>query len=307
MTKKGRPKTLARQPGVWLLGLAGLLLAGLLAGQLYGFLLRQLVRVEILSEGNMLVTLPLEGYLIKQEYPGPPLPEGARFMSLYPRGQRVRRGQVVGKISRGPGQVEEMVSAPVSGIFWPEADGLERVLAPDKLDLLTPDRLAALGEQAGSAAGQGGQSAAVAGKIIDNLGPVYLLAGLSGTAAALSDRDWSTILWQGRRLAARKERQDGTRVFFRLDSYPQDLVVQRRIACRLVLENRRGLVVKEGSVRRVDGRDCLLVVDGRRARAVPVEVKARDGKYLLIEGASLAAGQRYITGPAWVRPGQRVE
>ncbi|MGQ9557409.1 MAG: hypothetical protein ACUVTU_05585 [Desulfurispora sp.] len=306
MTRKSRPKAPARQPGVWLLGLAGLLLAGLLASQLYGFLLRQLVRIEILSEGSMLVTLPLEGYLIKQEYPGPPLPEGARFQPLAPRGQRVRRGQVVGKISRGPGQVEEMVSAPASGIFWPEADGLERVLAPDKLDLLTPNWLAALDEQAENAAERGGQPA-VAGKIIDNLAPLYLLAGLPAQATALPDGDWSTILWQGRSLAARKERQAGTRVFFRLENCPQDLVVQRRITCRLVLENRRGLVVKEGSVRQVDGRDCLLVVAGRRARAVPVEVKARDGKYLLVEGASLAAGQRYITGPGWVKPGQRVE
>lgn len=307
MTKKGRQKSPALRPAALLLVLVGLLLAGLLINQFYGFLLHHWVRTEALSEGRMLVTLPLEGYLGKQEYPGQPVPDGGRFTPLLPRGQRVRRGQVVGKISRGPGAVEEVVSAPASGIFWPEVDGLERLLSPDKLELLTPDRLADLGEQAGAAEGRAGQVSAVVGKIIDNLGPVYLLAGLPAQAPALPAGDAVTILWQGRKLSARLEQQTGSWVFFRLDNYPQNLVVQRRISCQLVLESRRGLVVTQGSVRRIDGRDCLLVVAGRRAKAVPVEIKAQDGKYLLIEGASLALGQRYITGPAWIRPGQRVE
>lgn len=99
------------------------------------------------------------------------------------KGQRVRKGEVVLKITPSAGLTnsqkgEAALPAPCGGLFWPVIDGVETIYTPDHF--LNMDLAQLLGEKAiDRQPGSEVQAGEIIGKIVNNLAPTVAFVEVS--------------------------------------------------------------------------------------------------------------------------------
>lgn len=290
---------------LFLVGLVTLALAVWLA---WPVVADMLVRVEPMREAEASREKTLEALVIRDEAVVV-APAAGTLRRSVPEGERVRKGAVFAYLETA-GQ-KYALRAPVAGVVSYRLDGMETLLDPDDpwaSRKLPPARPV---ERRDGDTLAGGEPVA---RVVDNLEPLILRVRVEPGSVAPGmvtvGAEWTVRGEEG--IPFRAEVTGllpdgtGTAVALRVASYPQRLLNERRLSCRVVTQRVTGLAVPETALVFREGKPGLYLTPKGVAHWVPVEVQHRLDGQAFISGLGLEVGTRYIANPRWVREGVRV-
>ncbi|WP_027717354.1 HlyD family efflux transporter periplasmic adaptor subunit [Desulfovirgula thermocuniculi] len=270
----------------------------------------RLVKADWLADGRVPVTVPVNAWLLKEEQLLPS-PERGQVRLLVRHGERVRAGAPVAEIlpAGGEGTRKAVVYAPRAGVFCASTDGLEEVLRRENpLDLRAVEKLGF--KNAAVETGSVVEKNQPVGKLVDNLAGVWCWFPRpqdERAAGRLAAGQWVGLLWEGEELRARVEKAAQGEVLLYLPHMPAELVPERRVKLDLVCGELKGFLVPPRAVVERNGQPGIYVILDRRATWVPVQVLGTAREGAVVTGAGLSPLTRYVTSPAWVREGDRLE
>ena len=177
------------------------------------------------------------------------------------------------------------VTVAESGVFSGQVDGYEAILTPDRLEALTPSKLAGLEDQA-----QPVEPGSL-GKLITDT-TWYFACTLSeenarrltegGKVTVRFSRDWAgDVDMTVERISAPEEGQ--VAIILSSHRFLSDVTLLRRQTVELVFEARRGLRVPTAAVRMEEGQSVVYVQVGVKAEKKPVSVLAQGEDFYLVE------------------------
>ncbi len=230
---------------------------------------------------------------------------------LHPRitgGSRVSKSTVVAVVE-SPG-TSYPVPTPVTGVVFWDIDGLEEVLKPGSvLTLDTVPRFSPVGFSAGDQTAKGEPVF----RVVDNLTPIHLQfnvpRGVLPREFLAENQRWCLGFGDGqyRGRVVLVYPDDGlTKVELLLNQYPQDLLRDRQVSCRVVTCEALGFVVPRTAVALRSGRPGVYTLSKDRLVWNPVRVEGQLGTDVQVSGKGLVEGEPYVVNAWLAQDGRRI-
>jgi putative membrane fusion protein len=272
----------------------------------------RLVKLAELEEKELITTVTLTGYILKDEsLLFAPVAGQLEIIAL--EGERIGVGGTVAKITGGydskfENRAMQEILAPTAGIVSYEIDGFESILdinSYHELELIKMPEPIKLQHMIINRVEKGQP----VGKIINNLKPVGILVFLESgeeqeqvqlavqqnSQAIFKLGDGSLEFVPARLVRANLGENKGMMIF-ETSGFYQDLYHLRKINLELVLEHYRGLVVGEQALVYEQDKPGLITVDRNNTYIwQPVDITGQIGSELVITG--LRKGTNYIKNP----------
>lgn|GEM_PF-5032349 len=272
----------------------------------------RLVKLAELGEKELITTVSLTGYILKDEsLLFAPIAGQLEIIAL--EGERIGVGGTVAKITGGydskfENKSMQEILSPAAGIISYEIDGLESILdinSYHELELIKMPEPIRLQNMLIHRVEKGQP----VGKIINNLKPIGILVSLESKEeqeqVQLALQQNSQVLFKlgdgslehvpARLLRANLGENQGMMIF-ETNVFYQELYQLRKINLELVLEHYRGLVVSEQALVYEQDKPGLITVDRNNTYLwQPVDITGQIGSELVITG--LRKGTNYIKNP----------
>lgn len=259
-----------------------------------------LLRQEALVSDTMVEALVVRDEIVVRA------PSGGVLHQRIDNGSRVSKNTVIGVID-SPG-ASYPIRSPVTGVVFWTVDGLEDVLkAGNVLDSESIPRLSSVTHSHGDQTSKGEPVF----RVVDNLRPVRLQLnvprGVLPRKLLTEGQRWRLKFgedqYRGRVVFIYTD--DGqSRVELLLNQYPQDLLRDRRISCRVVTREASGFVVPRTALALKSGRPGVYTLRKDRLVWQPVRVEGQMGPNVHVSGDKLVEGEPYVLN-AWLAQDDR--
>lgn len=277
-------------------------------------MLRGTVKVDTIKHDWVAEMVPVTGMLIKEEILLRS-PLKGNLTLLTKEGQRISKGEAVAKVQAVSldtpgGTAEKQIYTPEGGLFCTNVDGLEEVISPANLEVLSLKQLSTITKekmQPNNKPPEQVDKGQVVAKLIDNLKP--LLIYLEVPKGRLELERWQPenevkFDYQGSLLSARviriEQMSDRHLLLLSVQQYPEKLVMMREVGLELINKELSGFLVPQKSLVYQENKPGLYIVSKQRVRWNPVEITGTLQQQVVVHGESLTAGLRYITNPQTV-------
>lgn len=272
-------------------------------------MLRATVQVDTIKEDALREMIPVTGMLIKEETLLRS-PIKGNIELLVQEGERVSKGEAVAKIQAVSldtpgGTAEKEIYTPKGGLFSTNIDGLEELINPANLELLSLRQLSSITKKIPTGGKQAVQVDAgqVAAKLIDNLNPllIYLELPKERIKQQWQPEDIIKFTYQDTVCSGRVVKiesvKDKLLCLLSVRQYPEQLVMLREASLKLITRELSGYLVPEKSLVYRDKQPGLYIVKKQRVRWLAVEVVGILQGQAVIKGDTVTGGLRYITNP----------
>lgn len=287
------------------------------------FLTTKLIKIEPASYGVVQKTLLFEGLLIREETVLSTT-VGGKIEIVASEGERVRVGAVVTKIKTPDvngkgGYVFTNIKAPKAGIVSYYTDGLESILAPENLEkidfMAIKEEAKAKAKGTNKASGQEVKGGSPVAKIVNNLGPMYIVGEIEKSKVPLSKLESMKQIM----VIPEKSDQlplylnvidtvssgDKSKVILEMNNFADEFLTRRTHTFTLVLDRHEGYVVPSEAIVSKEGKSGIYTIYKNSVRWQPIEIMGEvDGKIAI---SGLTPDSSYVVNPKYATEGQVIK
>lgn len=288
----------------------------------YGFVrtlvVTRLAKAEQVQLGVIQNTVPANGVLVRSEKVVQ-APRTGVLKVLASEGERVRVGEVVaqvivGSIDSTTGEKTFNIQASQAGIISYHLDELEEIYSPLKireLDLGKAEKIESKPKQ--YSAGNQVEEGKPVLKIVNNLGPLYIITSLTdGRGLPNNDKKSLMITFgpDGKNVSQvvvveRNFRGKVNQLLLSLTNYNENLMVSRQLDFNIITDRFEGYIIPAAAIVRKDGKDGIFTVFKERVRWKKVEICGRAEGKVSISG--ITPDIKIILNPEYVKEGYPFE